>query len=85
MRALDGELVDVVGGGARVHRLHHVVPQVLAHLQGNYIKTKKTFMFSLESTENNDKKLTMEWSSVLKWKQSGARKEASGPPAVAFG
>ena len=36
-RTLDGELVDIVGGGARVHRLHHVVPQVLAHLQANYM------------------------------------------------
>ena len=36
-RALDGELVDIEGGGARVHRLHHVVPQVLAHLQANYM------------------------------------------------
>ena len=39
-RALDGELVDIEGGGARVHRLHHVVPQVLPHLQGNCSLTR---------------------------------------------
>ena len=32
-RALDGQLVDIIGGGARVHWFHHVVPQVLSDLQ----------------------------------------------------
>ena len=33
-KTLDGQLVDIIGGGARVHWFHHVVPQVLSYLQG---------------------------------------------------
>ena len=31
--AFDGKLVDIIVRAARVHRLHHVVPQVFAHLE----------------------------------------------------
>ena len=31
--ALDGKLVGIIVRAARVHRLHHVVPQVFAHLE----------------------------------------------------
>ena len=59
-RALDGELVDIEGGGARVHRLHHVVPQVLPHLQGN-CRTRNVLR-----KHYNVKVMTIEWRSGLK-------------------
>ena len=31
--AFDGKLVDIIVRAARVHRLHHVVPEVFAHLE----------------------------------------------------
>ena len=45
-KALDSQLVDFICGGAWVHWLHHVVPQVLSHLQGKGV-------WCLESRHNS--------------------------------